>query len=168
MPMPFPLSLDGKLEVKSCMKGEVKPENLHDIIVSSLKRIQGCSVHSNNLKILFSCDWRTLFRRGWTVAYGFSNGEISLSSEGTALIINYKVMIRQGLIFDVVMGGLFLLAIRKNYNDSVSPAASIGFLSIGLLWCLLYIGEYILMSFRFRRFLKRRVREAGDQSGRGI
>ncbi len=152
--MPFPLSLNGEIEFNSVIEGNVKPENIRDIIASSLRELQGCSVRTDDSKILFSCSWGTISRRGWSILARFSRGEISLSAKETSLVVSYNLSILQEFVFDVVIGGLLILAISHN---SFIPIP-VGLPSLGL-WCLLFIGDYFVIAMRFRRFLKRCVRE---------
>ena len=134
----------------------VKPEDLRDIIASSLTEIKGCSVRTDNLKILFTCTWGTLLRRGWSVLAQFSGGEISLHPKETSLIVSYKLSTVQEFVFDMVLGGLLILSISHNPYTPIS----IGLPGFGLLWCLCFSCDYIVIAIRFRRFLKRCAREA--------
>lgn len=160
--MPFPVSLNGKLEFKSFMASNVKPETLCDMIVSSFTSIQGCSVRTDKLNILFTCAWWSVFRRGWGDLAQLSGGEIRLYPKESSLIVEYKLSIIQSLMMGIVMGGLIFFAIGLNIRKEITSSPIVPPLLV-LLWFLFLVVDYIQVAMGFRRFLKRCAREASER-----
>jgi len=160
--MPFPVSLRGKLELKSYLEGSTTPERLRDEIVSSLTGLRGYSVRTDNSRILITFLWSYFFRASGGILYGLSNGEIVLYPKEKSLTITYKFsMIHLLFVSTVIILLLFLL----NINNPTTTT-HIGLLSLGLLWCFLFVGSYvvtaILTAIRFPRFLRRCARDASE------
>lgn len=158
--MPFPISLKGKLELKSF---DITPERLRDEIVSSLTGIRGYSIRTDNLKILIAFLWSYLFRASGGILYGLSNGEIILHPKEKSLTITYKFsMGHLSVGSTVIICMLFLINIKNPTTTTY-----IGFLSLSLLWCFLFVGSYvvtaIITAIRFPRFLRLCAREASEQ-----
>jgi hypothetical protein len=157
--MPFPINLNGKIEFKSA---DVKPESLRDVIVSSLSEIHGYSIHTDDFKIIITFLWSSFFRAGGGALKGLSNGEISLYSKETSLVVEYKFSMKHlFVICTVVVGLLFIINIKNPLTTT-----SVGLIGLGLLWFMLFVGTYILTSImtsiRFPKFLKRCVSQASE------
>jgi hypothetical protein len=160
--MPFPVSLNGKLELKSFMAGNVTPESMRDKIVSSFTSIQGCSVRTDELNILFTCAWWSIFRRGWSVLAKLSGGKISFYPKGSSLVVEYELSIIQSFVMNAVVGGLLFLLIGVNIKNEITTSSFVTPILV-LLWFLLLIVDYIQIAMGFRRFLKRCAREVSEQ-----
>lgn len=158
--MSFPLSINKKIEFKSL---NLKPESLRDKIVSLLAD-QKYLVHTDNLKIIVSNSFTR--RSGWgaDVLVGLSKGEIRLYPKENSLIAVYKFsMLHLFIVTTVFIGLLFLINIKNPITTT-----PLGFVSLGLLWCLFYCGTYILTAIvtaiRLPRFLRRCAREAAEEA----
>ena len=83
--MPFPISLNGKLELPT---GHAKPEKLRDSIVTSLNSIEGCTVRNDDMAIFFTCYWSFRRRRGDLA--DFSKGKFNLQAKENSIVnINF-------------------------------------------------------------------------------
>jgi len=162
--MPFPVSIKGKVEIKSFLEGKIKPEMLRDAIASSLAA-QQYPVHSDNLKIIISTK---LMQRsvGEQTLSGLSKGEIQLYPEGTTLIAAYKFSMIHYIVWSLIFVCLLFVF---NINNPVTTT-TVGIMGLGLLGCILFCGSYILASImtaiKLPRFIKRCAHdmlEAGEQ-----
>ena len=104
--MPFPISLNGKLELTT---GHAKPEKLRDAIVSSINSLEGFMVHTDNLTIFFTCYWSPFRDRGYLTA--FSRGKIDLHPKESSIVADYHLSLFKSFVFAVVLGGLLMLSI---------------------------------------------------------
>ena len=152
--MPFPFSINGKLEFKPFKE---KPENLRDIIAASLSEIQGYSIQIDNLKILITFLWGNFFRAGGGVLKGLSKGEISFHPHETSLVVTYRFsMMHLMVICAAIVGLLFIINIKNPITTT-----SLGLKSLALLWIILFAGIYILTAImttiRIPKFIKKCV-----------
>ncbi len=158
--MSFPFSIKGKFEIKSFVDGNIKPESLRDMIVSSLTD-QKYPVHTQNLKIFISTkiSQRSV---GEKVLSGLSKGEINLYYKGTSVIVEYNFSMVHYMLWSIVFIALLFLLNIKNPDTRTS----VGLMGLGLLGFILFCGSYILAAImtaiKLRKFIERCAREARE------